>query len=161
MRGSLATPVHVPRLAVIGVLLTFLLVAAIPVSVIALAGSDNLSEVVTLSWGRSLGQWVYYVANTFALLAMPIFYQGSDGCLFTSIFNHFRLGSEINRHKRLAMLAAVSVPSFLLAYAGLGDSVNALYFVGTFGGILMDTILILLFNAARRHGDRPPASSCD
>lgn len=49
-----------PRLIVVGMLLTFLLVAAIPASVIALVGPDNLSEVATLSWD-ALGQWAYYV----------------------------------------------------------------------------------------------------
>ncbi|TEP72511.1 amino acid permease [Pseudomonas aeruginosa] len=135
VRGNLATPGRVPRLIVVGMLLTFLLVAAIPASVIALVGPDNLSEVATLSWG--LG-----------------------GCLFTNIFDHFRLGSETNRRKRLAVLAAVSVPPFLLAYAGLGGFVNALYFAGTFGGVLMGIIPILLLNAARRHGDQLPAFSC-
>ncbi|WP_241521619.1 aromatic amino acid transport family protein, partial [Pseudomonas aeruginosa] len=110
VRGNLATPGRVPRLIVVGMLLTFLLVAAIPASVIALVGPDNLSEVATLSWGRSLGQWAYYVANTFALLAMLTSYWGLGGCLFTNIFDHFRLGSETNRRKRLAVLAAVSVP---------------------------------------------------
>ncbi|VFT33052.1 amino acid permease [Pseudomonas aeruginosa] len=43
-------PGRVPRLIVVGMLLTFLLVAAIPASVIALVGPDNLSEVATLSW---------------------------------------------------------------------------------------------------------------
>lgn len=153
-------PGRVPRLIVVGMLLTFLLVAAIPASVIALVGPDNLSEVATLSWGRSLGQWAYYVANTFALLAMLTSYWGLGGCLFTNIFDHFRLGSETNRRKRLAVLAAVSVPPFLLAYAGLGGFVNALYFAGTFGGVLMGIIPILLLNAARRHGDQLPAFSC-
>ncbi|HCL3305851.1 TPA: aromatic amino acid transport family protein [Pseudomonas aeruginosa] len=160
VRGNLATPGRVPRLIVVGMLLTFLLVAAIPASVIALVGPDNLSEVATLSWGRSLGQWAYYVANTFALLAMLTSYWGLGGCLFTNIFDHFRLGSETNRRKRLAVLAAVSVPPFLLAYAGLGGFVNALYFAGTFGGVLMGIIPILLLNATRRHGDQLPAFSC-
>lgn len=160
MRGNLATPGRLPRLIVVGMLLTFLLVAAIPASVIALVGPDNLSEVATLKQGRSLGQWAYYVANTFALLAMLTSYWGLGGCLFTNIFDHFRLGSETNRRKRLAVLAAVSVPPFLLAYAGLGGFVNALYFAGTFGGVLMGIIPILLLNAARRHGDQLPAFSC-
>ncbi|MDX4018656.1 aromatic amino acid transport family protein [Pseudomonas aeruginosa] len=109
---------------------------------------------------HDLGQWAYYVANTFALLAMLTSYWGLGGCLFTNIFDHFRLGNETNRRKRLAVLAAVSVPPFLLAYAGLGGFVNALYFAGTFGGVLMGIIPILLLNAARRHGDQLPAFSC-
>lgn len=160
VRGNLTTPKRLPRLIVVGMVLTFVLVAAIPASVIALVGSENLSEVATLSWGKSLGLWAYYVANTFALLAMLTSYWGLGGCLFTNIFDHFRLGSETDRRKRLAVLALVAVPPFLLAYSGLGSFVDALYFAGTFGGVLMGIIPILLLNAARRAGDRTPEFTC-
>lgn len=160
VRGNLANPSRLPRLIVLGMLLTFVLVAAIPASVIALVGPENLSEVATLSWGRSLGTWAYYTANTFALLAMLTSYWGLGGCLFTNFFDHFRLGSERHRGKRLLVLAAVSIPPFLLAYSGIGGFVNALYFAGTFGGVLMGIIPILLLNAARRAGDQIPAFTC-
>lgn len=160
VRGNLTTPRRLPWLIILGMVLTFILVAAIPASVIALVGPENLSEVATLSWGRSLGQWAYYTANTFALLAMLTSYWGLGGCLFANFFDHFRLGSERNRRKRLLVLALVSVPPFLLAYSGIGGFVNALYFAGTFGGVLMGIIPILLLNAARRSGDQAPAFTC-
>src|SRR5450830_1250708 len=93
VRGNLETPQRLPRLITIGMGLTFVMVAAIPASVIALVGNQELSQVATLSWGRALGQWAYYVANIFALLAMLTSYWGLGGCLFTNIFDHFRLGS--------------------------------------------------------------------
>lgn len=77
VRGNLTTPRRLPWLIILGMVLTFILVAAIPASVIALVGPENLSEVATLSWGRSLGQWAYYTANTFALLAMLTSYWGA------------------------------------------------------------------------------------
>lgn len=76
VRGNLTTPRRLPWLIILGMVLTFILVAAIPASVIALVGPENLSEVATLSWGRSLGQRAYYTANTFALLAMLTSYWG-------------------------------------------------------------------------------------
>ncbi|MGV8267856.1 amino acid permease, partial [Pseudomonas aeruginosa] len=82
-----------------------------------------------------LGHWAYYVANTFALRAMLTSYRGLGGGWFTNLFDPCRLGSETTRRKRRAGLAAVSVPPFLLAYAGLGGFVNALYCAGTFGGV--------------------------
>jgi amino acid permease len=160
VRGNLDTPKRLPRLIIGGMLLTFVLVAAIPASVIALVGTENLSEVATLSWGRSLGQWAYYVANTFALLAMLTSYWGLGGCLFTNIFDHFRLGDESHRGKRLMVLAVVAIPPFILAYSGVSGFVNALYFAGTFGGVLMGIIPVLLLNAARKHGDKEPAFKC-
>lgn len=160
VRGNLTTPEKLPRLIIVGMLLTCLLVAAIPASVIALVGVDELSEVATLSWGRALGSWAYYVANSFALLAMLTSYWGLGGCLFSNIFDHFRLGSEVHKDKRLMVLAIVSIPPFILAYSGAGSFVNALYFAGTFGGVLMGIIPILLLNASRRHGDQQPAFVC-
>ncbi|MCY1512599.1 aromatic amino acid transport protein [compost metagenome] len=160
VRGNLVTARRLPRLIIAGMVLTFVLVAAIPASVIALVGTDNLSEVATLSWGKSLGTWAYYVANSFALLAMLTSYWGLGGCLFTNIFDHFRLGSEVHKGKRLAVLGVVSIPPFILAYSGVGSFVNALYFAGTFGGVLMGIIPILLLNAARRMGDRHPEFVC-
>jgi len=160
VRGNLQTPERIPRLIIGGMMLTLVLVAAIPASVIALVGLDNLSEVATLSWGRSLGQWAYYVANTFALLAMLTSYWGLGGCLFTNIFDQFRLGDEANRRNRLIVLAVVTLPPIAFAYSGFSGFVNALYFAGTFGGVLMGIIPILLLNAARKSGDRQPAFTC-
>lgn len=76
VRGNRTTAHKLPRLIIIGMVITFVLVAAVPASVIALVGQENLTEVATLSWGSSLGSWAYYVANTFALMAMLTSYWG-------------------------------------------------------------------------------------
>ena len=160
VRGNLETPKRIPGLIIGGMLLTLVLVAAIPASVIALVGTEHLSEVATLSWGKSLGQWAYYVANAFALLAMLTSYWGLGGCLFTNIFDQMRLGDESNKRKRLIVLAVVTLPPIVVAYSGFSGFVNALYFAGTFGGVLMGIIPILLLNAARKAGDQAPAFTC-
>ncbi len=160
VRGNLTTARKIPKLIIVGMVLTLVLVAAIPASVIALVGVEDLTEVATLSWGKSLGSWAYYTANIFALMAMLTSYWGLGGCLFTNIFDQFRLGSEKHKGKRLAVLAIVGLPPFILAYSGLGGFVNALYFAGTFGGVLMGVIPILLLHAARRSGDRTPEFVC-
>jgi amino acid permease len=60
----------------------------------------------------------------------------------------------------LIVLAIVSLPPFILAYSGLGSFVNALYFAGTFGGVLMGIIPILLLRNSRKYGDRTPEFTC-
>jgi amino acid permease len=62
-------------------------------------------------------------------------------------------GQRNPKGKRLLVLAVVALPPFLLAYSGIASFVNALYFAGTFGGVLMGIIPVLLLNAARRRGD--------
>ncbi|PTU66128.1 MULTISPECIES: aromatic amino acid transport family protein [Chromobacterium] len=160
VRGNQHQARQLPRLIVAGMLATLLLVAAIPASVIALVGNDNVSQVATLNWGRALGNWAYYTANIFALLAMMTSYWGLGGCLLTNIFDHFRLGPEGHPVKRCLVLAAVALPPFLFAYSGASSFVGALYFAGTFGGVLMGIMPIILLNRARRHGETVPAFRC-
>ncbi|MDF0607178.1 amino acid permease [Neisseriaceae bacterium TC5R-5] len=160
VRGNADKAAQLPRLIIYGMVATLVLVAAIPASVIALVGSDNLSQVATLSWGKSLGSWAFYSANIFALLAMMTSYWGLGGSLFTNIFDHFHLGDEEHRSKRILMLAVVAIPPFMLAYAEAGSFVNALYFAGTFGGVLMGIIPIILLHKSRKHGDSQPDFVC-
>jgi hypothetical protein len=142
-----------------GMALTFVFVALIPASVIALVGTDNLTQVATLSWGRALGQWAYYTANIFALLAMLTSYWGL-GAVCSPISSTTSAWAAKPKIKTAAGLAVVALPPFLLAYSGIASFVNALYFAGTFGGVLMGIIPVLLLNAARRRGDASSEFVC-
>ena len=112
------------------------------------------------AWWRPLAEIVAVAVLTVAFVAVFGVSLEAAGVDTTSgaADKYFGYGSVVV--EILAVLAAVSVPPFLLAYAGLGGFVNALYFAGTFGGVLMGIIPILLLNAARRHGDQLPAFSC-
>ncbi|MCP2039750.1 amino acid permease [Neisseria sp. HSC-16F19] len=160
VRGNMTTPKRIPRLIIGGMTATLLLIMIIPASVIMLVGTEHVGEVATLTWGKSLGNWAYYTANTFALLAMLTSYWGLGGSLFTNIFDFFRLGDESHKGKRLLVLAIVGIPPLVLLYSGFDGFVNALYFAGTVGGVMMGIVPILLLNAARRHGDREPEFVC-
>lgn len=76
----------------VGMALTFTLLALVPLSVISLNGLDNISDVATISWGRALGEWAFFSANLFALCAMLTSYWGLGGSFLTNIFDQFRLG---------------------------------------------------------------------
>lgn len=160
VRGNLETVEKLPKLIIIGMALTLLIVAIVPASIIALVGLDNLSEVATTSWGIKLGNWAFWVANVFALTAMLTSYWGLGGALFSNIFDHFKLGSETNILRRILVLAAVAVPPFLFNYFGMGGFVDALYFAGTFGGVLMGIIPMLLLRRSRASGDQNPDFVC-
>ena len=51
-RGFADKPEKLPKAIMVGMLLTFCLLALVPLSVIALSGLDNISDVATISWGR-------------------------------------------------------------------------------------------------------------
>lgn len=160
VRGNLSTPKKIPKLIIKGMLIVLVITAIIPASVIALVGLDQVTQVATISWGASLGSWAYYTANAFALLAMLTSYWGLGGCLFTNIFDFFKLGDETQKLKRIAVLLIVSVPPLIIAYTEFISFVNALYFAGTAGGVLMGIVPILLLRKSRKFGDIEPAFKC-
>ncbi|MDH4570896.1 amino acid permease [Pseudomonas sp. BN414] len=160
-RGFSHAPSQLPKAVITGMLVTFCLLAIVPMSVISLNGLENQSEVATLAWGQALGQWAFYTANTFALCAMLTSYWGLGGSFLTNIFDKFhKLGPENQPKTRLLVLAIVCVPPFLLAYSGMVGFVNALYFAGAFSGVILSIMPILMLRSARRHGDLQPAWQC-
>ncbi|KZE27302.1 amino acid permease [Crenobacter luteus] len=159
-RGFEHDPKQLPRAIVTGMGITYLLLALVPLSVIALTGLSGLTEVATLAWGQALGEWAFYTANLFALCAMLTSYWGLGGSFLTNIFDKFRLGAESRTGTRLAVLAVVALPPFALAYSGLVGFVNALYFAGAFSGVILSILPILMLRAARRSGDHAPAWRC-
>lgn len=160
-RGFSDQPTRLPKAVITGMLTTFVLLAIVPASVIALNGLGNQSEVATLAWGQALGQWAFYTANTFALCAMMTSYWGLGGSFLTNIFDKFhRLGSESQPKTRLMVLGLVCVPPFVLAYSGMVGFVNALYFAGAFSGVILSIMPILMLRSARKHGDLQPAWQC-
>lgn len=160
-RGFSHAPEQLPKAVITGMVLTFCLLAIVPMSVIALTGLDGQTEVATLAWGEALGQWAFYTANTFALCAMLTSYWGLGGSFLTNIFDKFHaLGSETQPKTRLVVLGIVCVPPFVLAYSGMVGFVNALYFAGAFSGVILSIMPILMLRSARRQGDLQPAWSC-
>ena len=160
-RGFADRPQLLPRAVITGMITTFVLLAIVPASVIALTGLESQSEVATLAWGEALGQWAFYTANTFALCAMMTSYWGLGGSFLTNIFDKFQsLGAESQPRTRLMVLGLVCVPPFVLAYSGMVGFVNALYFAGAFSGVILSIMPILMLRQARRSGDLQPAWQC-
>ena len=155
-RGFADKPEKLPKAIMVGMLLTFCLLALVPLSVIALSGLDNISDVATISWGRALGEW----ANLFALCAMLTSYWGLGGSFLTNIFDQFRLGNDEQPLKRFKVLLVVAVPPFILAYSGMVSFVNALYFAGVFSGVILSIMPILILKGSRRQGDINPGWTC-
>ncbi|WP_105663514.1 aromatic amino acid transport family protein [Cronobacter dublinensis] len=159
-RGFADKPEKLPKAIIVGMIITFTLLALVPLSVIALSGLNNISEVATISWGRALGEWAFFSANIFALCAMLTSYWGLGGSFLTNIFDKFRLGDDAQPFKRLGVLAVVALPPFALAYSGMVSFVNALYFAGVFSGVILSIMPILILRGARRKGEISPRWQC-
>lgn len=105
-RGFADKPEQLPKAIIVGMVVTFILLAAVPMSVIALSGLDDISDVATISWGQALGQWAFFSANIFALCAMLTSYWGLGGSFLTNIFDKFRLGNDELPLRRFRCAAA-------------------------------------------------------
>ena len=155
-RGLRHDPKRLPKSIILGMTMTLILLALVPLAVLALTGPQEVTQVATLAWGQALGQWAFLVANLFALCAMMTSYWAVGGSFLTNIVDKFNFKSETDFMTRLGCLVCVAVPPFILAYSGLVGFVDAIYLAGTFGGVIMSVLPVMMINKARVKGDRQP-----
>lgn len=159
-RGLRHEPLSLPKAVIIGMTITGILLALVPLAVISLTGAENVTEVATLAWGQALGSWALYAANLFALCAMMSSYWAVGGSMLTNIVDMFKFKNEHDTKTRLIAIISVGLPPFILAYSGLIGFVDAIYLAGTFGGVIMSILPALMINNARKNGDVEPDWKC-
>ena len=159
-RGLAHDPKKLAPSIVTGMAITFLLLALVPLAVLSLTGPDKVTQVATISWGKALGQWAFIVTNLFALCAMMTSYWAVAESFLTSIVDKFHFRSETDIKTRALCMICIVVPPFLLAYSGMVSFVDAIYLAGTFGGVIMSILPVMMLHSARKNGDMEPAWTC-
>lgn len=159
-RGMRHTPKKLPVAVILGMFITGVLLAVVPLAVLSLTGAEEVTQVATLAWGQALGTWALYTANIFALCAMMTSYWAVGGSMLTNIVDMFKLKDEKDTKTRLIAIACTVLPPFILAYAGLVSFVDAIGWAGTFGGVIMSIVPVLMLNNARKKGDIEPEWKC-
>lgn len=159
-RGMRHTPKKLPVAIMLGMFITGILLAVVPLAVLSLTGADKVTEVATLAWGQALGTWALYTANIFALCAMITSYWAVGGSMLTNIVDMFKLKNEHDSKTRLIAIACTAIPPFILAYAGLVSFVDAIGWAGTFGGVIMSIVPVLMLKNARKKGEIEPEWKC-
>lgn len=159
-RGMRHTPKKLPVAIILGMFITGVLLAVVPLAVLSLTGAEEVTQVATLAWGQALGTWALYTANIFALCAMMTSYWAVGGSMLTNIVDMFKLKDEKDTKTRLITIACTVLPPFILAYAGLVSFVDAIGWAGTFGGVIMSIVPVLMLNNARKKGDIEPEWKC-
>lgn len=159
-RGMRHTPKKLPVAIILGMFITGVLLAVVPLAVLSLTGAEEVTQVATLAWGQALGTWALYTANIFALCAMMTSYWAVGGSMLTNIVDMFKLKDEKDTKTRLIAIACTVLPPFILAYAGLVSFVDAIGWAGTFGGVIMSIVPVLMLNNARKKGDIKPEWKC-
>lgn len=159
-RGMRHTPKKLPVAIILGMFITGVLLAVVPLAVLSLTGAEEVTQVATLAWGQALGTWALYTANIFALCAMMTSYWAVGGSMLTNIVDMFKLKDEKDTKTRLIAIACTVLPPFILAYAGLVSFVDAIGWAGNFGGVIMSIVPVLMLNNARKKGDIEPEWKC-
>lgn len=159
-RGMRHTPKKLPVAIMLGMFITGVLLAIVPLAVISLTGADAVTEVATIAWGQALGTWALYTTNIFALCAMITSYWAVGGSMLTNIVDMFKLKDEHDSKTRLIAIACTALPPFILAYAGLVSFVDAIGWAGTFGGVIMSIVPVLMLKNARKKGEIEPEWKC-
>ena len=159
-RGMRHTPKKLPVAIILGMFITGVLLAVVPLAVLSLTGAEEVTQVATLAWGQALGTWALYTANIFALCAMMTSYWAVGGSMLTNIVDMFKLKDVKDTKTRLIAIACTVLPPFILAYAGLVNFVDAIGWAGTFGGVIMSIVPVLMLNNARKKGDIEPEWKC-
>ena len=129
-RGMRHTPKKLPVAIILGMFITGVLLAVVPLAVLSLTGAEEVTQVATLAWGQALGTWALYTANIFALCAMMTSYWAVGGSMLTNIVDMFKLKDEKDTKTRLIAIACTVLPPFILAYAGLVSFVDAIGWAG-------------------------------
>ncbi len=146
-------PRAIPTALVGGMSATGFTLALVPFVALGLLG-DDVSEVVTLSWGEALGPLAYYLANIFALLAMFTSFVAIGYTAMRNILDITRW--EEHGPLRLAAVGLTVLPPLAISIAGLGGFVSALSYAGGFAGAAMSILPVLMLRAARQKGDLEP-----
>lgn len=149
-----------PKAIIIGMTMTGILLALVPMAALGLTGPDKVTEVVTIAWAEALGQWAFFTANAFALLAMLTSFWALGHSFFTNIVDRFKFPSEWDLKYRITGIACVAVPPFVIAYSGLIGFVDALAIAGAFAGVVMAIIPVMMINKARKIDEQTPAWTC-
>lgn len=146
-------PKAIPTAIVGGMVATGFTLALVPFAALGLLGVE-VSEVVTLSWGESLGSVAYYLANIFALLAM---FTSFVAIGFTAMRNVMDIGHwEEHSSRRVLALGLTVLPPLIVSVLGLLGFVSALSYAGGFAGAIMSVIPVALLHASRKRGDVEP-----
>ena len=159
-RGLAHDPKKLAPSLLIGQVIVAVLLILIPMGTFIVAPANEIAEVATLTWGKAIGQWAFFVANIFALIAMFTSFCPITQTLISNIVDFFSLKSDSDPKIRIPiMIVIVGIP-LLLVISGKVGFIDAIYFSGTFAAAIMAILPIIMVNNARKYGEVEPAWNC-
>lgn len=159
-RGLVHEPKKLAPSLLIGQIVVAILFIMIPMGTFIVAPADQISQVATITWGKAIGQWAFFTANIFALVAMFTSFCPITQTLISNIVDFGKLKSDSDPKIRLPIMAlCLGIPLYLTVTGKVGF-VDAIYFSGTFAAIIMAVLPIIMVNNARKYGEVEPAWNC-
>jgi len=156
VRGLAHDPKSIARAIKWGLGINLLFLLLFPVAIFGLQNPDAISQVVTISWGHTLGPAVYLTVNLFALLALLTSFWASAGAVMGNVVEIMRVESEWNIRARLVAFGVTVAPSLALVFRGrleFGDMIEA---AGAVGGVILAVLPIFVLARARAASGRRP-----
>ncbi len=159
-RGLSHDPKKLAPSLLIGQIIVAVLLIMVPLGCFVISPPDEITQVATIAWGQAIGQWAFFTANIFALIAMFTSFCPITQTMVSNIVDFFRFKSDSKVAIRLPIMAlAIALPLFL-TLGGFVGFVDAIYFSGTFAAAIMAILPVFMVNNARRHGDIEPEWNC-
>ncbi len=156
VRGLAHDPKSIVRAIKWGLGINLLFLLLFPLAIFGLQNPDAISQVVTISWGLTLGPPIYLTINLFALLALLTSFWASAGAVMGNVVEIMRADSEWNIRARLAAFGVTVAPSLALVLLGkleFGDMIEA---AGAVGGVILAVLPIFVLARARAASGRQP-----
>lgn len=144
----------ISKTAIAGMVITGFVLSLVPFAALGLMG-EEVSEVVTISWGQTLGPAAYLLANIFALFAMLTSFLAIGYTTMRNILDIFHWPQH--GWQRAVAVGLTVIPPLVITFAGLGGFVSALSYAGGFAGVVMSVVPVLLLRISRRTGELQPA----
>ncbi|RVU53902.1 aromatic amino acid transport family protein [Anaerosphaera multitolerans] len=159
-RGLAHEPKKLAPSLLIGQIIVAILLILIPMGTFIVAPADEITQVATLVWGRAIGQWAFFGANIFALVAMFTSFTPVTQTLISNIVDFFKLRSDSDPKIRIPIMVIVLAIPLYLTISGKVSFIDAVYFSGTFAAAIMAILPIFMVNNARKTGDIEPEWTC-
>ena len=144
-----------PKAVTIGMLITGILLALVPLAVISLTGPDNVTEVATLAWGPGAGQLGNVCSQHFCPVRHDDLLLGSGRLYADEHCGHVQVQERESCADPPDFARLCGSASIHFSLQRLGQLCRRHLPAGTFGGVIMSILPALMVNSARkkrRHG---------
>lgn len=160
VRGLSHEPQNIPKAVIIGLVINLGFLLLFCVAIFGLQPFETISEVVTVSWGRTLGVPIWAAVNSFALLALLTSFWSSALAAIGNVIEALGFKSERALSSRIIAFTITVAPSVALVFTqrfNFGDMIST---AGAVGGVVLAVLPIPILLRARARNERKPEFTC-